>query len=99
MPIHPDSLPDLLTGPGVSCGPNGSHAFTTVEATSERGQVFLCAFYEAIDKQAGGLFEDDEPLFLSLHEPGQFDQIKRQASLAGLSVGKLEDYPDYESCA
>jgi len=96
-------LPDMLTGGGgySGRGPDGKvhcGALVTVEATSERGQAFLSAYYGAIGQQAGGLFEDDEPLFLSF-PPEKFGQLKRQASLACLSIGELRDYPDYESYA
>ena len=91
-------LPDLLTGPCVSCGPHGCVELVSVEATSERGQVFLSAYYDAIDRQAGGLFCDDEIEFLTLL-PKEFDRFKRQASLVPVSVGELKDYPDYDSLA
>src|SRR5262245_54157507 len=98
MNTETDNLPDLLTGTGASCGPHGVIALVTVEATSERGQSFLCAFYEAIDQQAGGLFADDEPEFLTL-EPKQVGLLKRQARLAAVSMGELRDYPAYDSFA
>jgi hypothetical protein len=58
-------LPDLLIGDGVSCGPHGCIRLITVEATNRRGEAFLCAYYEATDKKAGGSFYDEEPEFLT----------------------------------
>jgi hypothetical protein len=102
MPQHMESemsnLPDLLTGNGVSCGPHGCVALVSVEATTQRGQSFLVAYYQAIGEQAGGSFYDDEPEFLTFL-PKEMDQLKRQASLAALSMGELKDYPDYDSFA
>ena len=85
-------LPDLLTGPCVSCGPHGCVELISVEATSERGQMFLSAYYDAIDQQAGGSLCDDEIEFLTLL-PKEFARLKRQASLVPVSVGELKDYP------
>jgi hypothetical protein len=92
------NLPDLLTGLGYSCSPHGCTKLVTVEATSQGGQTFLIAYYQATGEQAGGTFCDDEPEFLTFL-PKEFKQLKRQASLAALSMGELKDYPDYDSFA
>jgi hypothetical protein len=83
-----NNLPDLLTGPGFSCGPDGCVRLISVEATSQRGQAFLVGYYRATGEQAGGMFCDDEPEFLSFL-PEEFKQLRRQASLAALSIGEL----------
>src|SRR5258708_27204068 len=98
-----DNLPDLLTGGGVFFG-SQAIALVTIEATSERGHAFLLAYYDAIDRNAGGTFygepddDDFEIQFLSL-TPKEFDLLKRQASLAPLSLVGLYDYPGYDSFA
>jgi hypothetical protein len=92
------NLPDLLIGSGCSCGPHGCVRLVSVEAASQRGQAFLIAYYQATGEQAGGTFCDDEPEFLTFL-PEEFKQLRRQASLAALSMGELKDYPDYDSFA
>jgi hypothetical protein len=92
------NLPDLLTGSGISFTTHGSTRLVSVEATSQRGQAFLVAYYQATGEKAGGMFCDDGPEFLTFY-PEEFEQLKRQASLAGLSMGGLKDYPDYDSFA
>ena len=85
-------LPDLLTNrQWLLLRPHGCVALVSVEATTQGGQDFLTAYYDAIGQKAGGVFSDDEiefPPFL----PKEFDQLKRQASVVPLC--ELKDYPD-----
>lgn len=84
-------LPDLLSGDVVCANPHGCTVLVSVEATSNRGRAFLTAFYEAIDQDAGGAFSGDDIEFLTLL-PKRFDQLKRHARIAALSMGELKDY-------
>ena len=66
---------------------------------SPRGQAFLHAYYAAVDGKLGGDFfgdpdkdDDFEIGFLSFRA-GDFEQFKRQALLAGVSMGACREYP------
>ena len=68
------------------------------------GEAFLHAYYAAVDGKLGGDFfgdpdKDDDFEIGSVDFAGDFEQFKRQALLAGVSMGACRDSPDYQSWA
>ena len=62
-----------------------------VRASTDRGQMFLDAYWEATDRKTSGdeVWDEDSKQWLpeTLHiMPDDFDRFKRQVSLAGVTM-------------
>src|SRR5256885_465517 len=90
---------DLLFCPDAVHHANGTtHEFMRVESVSERGDSFLLAYFEAIDKKCGGITEEEDGQIVRIQElyipVGEFDAFKRQAELARVTLTEESDADD-----
>jgi hypothetical protein len=89
---------DYCAGVDYHTGAPFKADYIVVEATSEKGQIFLDAYSEATDREYdGNYFEGDdgtrevEALHFMERQPQDFERFKRQASLACITIGEMEE--------
>jgi hypothetical protein len=84
-PMEVTSMPtDVAIENGWSVGANHSHAIIGVFAQTEKGEVFLTAYFR--ETAFGSELDNDDVIGSASLLPKDFDQFKRMAAAAGVRL-------------